>query len=83
MARDEVQVTPYRDGPILVRGPIKLTDADGVPLKAPRKVIAICRCGESSLRPYCDGSHKTNGFTAPGRDGRVACSRAHEAPSEE
>lgn len=75
-------VTPYRDGPILVRGPIKLTDAQGAALKAQRKVIAICRCGESSLRPYCDGSHKTNGFTAPGRDGRDVCGRADEVPSE-
>ena len=79
---DDIDSTPYRDGPILVRGPIRLVDAAGLPIESTRKVVALCRCGGSSIKPLCDGSHKRMGFTAPGRDGRVPrC--ALEAPSEE
>lgn len=69
--REDPTVTPYRDGPILVRGTIKLSDTAGRPIQTHRKTIALCRCGRSSIRPLCDGTHKKFGFTAPGRDGRV------------
>ena len=68
---DGPTATPYRDGPILMRGPIKLTDLEGRPLQTHRKTVALCRCGRSSIRPLCDGTHKKIGFRAPGRDGRV------------
>lgn len=80
---DEVSATPYRDGPILVRGPIKLTDADGDRVPTTRKTIALCRCGESGIKPLCDGTHKRIGFTAPGRDGRAVAVCEPEALSEE
>ena len=79
----EVEVTPYRDGPILVRGPITLTDPNGDPVDTRRKTVALCRCGQSSIRPLCDGTHKKIGFTAPGRDGRVVARSAPEAPCAE
>lgn len=66
----ETTYTPYRDGPILVRGPVSLTDPNGEPVATRRKTIALCRCGYSSIRPLCDGTHKAIGFTAEGRDGR-------------
>lgn len=78
----EVEATPYRDGPIIVRGPIRLTDANGDPVETRRKTIALCRCGESSIKPLCDGTHKRIGFTAPGRDGRSVARCGPEAPSE-
>jgi len=65
----EVLITPYRDGPLLVRGPIHLVDGDGDVLKPRRRTIALCRCGKSRLRPFCDGTHKLIGFRAPGRSG--------------
>lgn len=47
------------DGPLLVRGEFVLSDADGDrPLDSRRKVVALCRCGRSELKPFCDGSHR-------------------------
>jgi len=31
-------------------------------------VTALCRCGHSANKPYCDGSHRTKGFVAPGAE---------------
>ena len=80
----DVTHTPYRDGPVLVRGgPIELVDPEGNLVITHRKTIAICRCGESSIRPLCDGTHKRIGFTAPGRDGRDVVRSGNEVPCEE
>jgi CDGSH-type Zn-finger protein len=65
-AKDAVIITPYRDGPLLVRGPIQLTWSDGTPIPTQRDPVALCGCGKSSLRPFCDGTHKLIGFRAPG-----------------
>ena len=65
MARDEVVITPYRDGPLMVRGPIRMTDQDGNAIELDRETIALCRCGKSRLRPFCDGTHKLIRFSAP------------------
>lgn len=58
------QVTPYRDGPYLLRGAFELTDQGGTPIPTRRATIALCRCGRSQLRPFCDGTHKLTGFQA-------------------
>jgi CDGSH-type Zn-finger protein len=65
MSRDDVTITPYRDGPLLVRGPVRMTDQDGNEIALDRETIALCRCGKSRLRPFCDGSHKVVRFQAP------------------
>ena len=70
----EAQITPYRDGPLLVRGPFRLTDQDGNEIAAGRETIALCRCGKSRRRPFCDGTHRLIRFQAPsgreeGREG--------------
>jgi CDGSH-type Zn-finger protein len=62
---DEVVITPYRDGPLLVRGPFRLTDQDGREIALRRETIALCRCGKSRIRPFCDGSHQLTRFRAP------------------
>lgn len=50
-----------KNGPMVIDGEIKLTQADGsVILK--NKKTAFCRCGASSRKPYCDGSHTSAGF---------------------
>jgi CDGSH-type Zn-finger protein len=59
-------VTPYRDGPLIVRGAARIVAADGSELTPRRDPIALCRCGKSRLRPFCDGTHKLIGFRAPG-----------------
>ncbi len=62
----KARVTPYRDGPLIVRGAARIVDADGIELTPRRDPIALCRCGKSRLRPFCDGTHKLIGFRAPG-----------------
>jgi CDGSH-type Zn-finger protein len=59
-----VIITPYRDGPLLVRGPVRLVDADGSLVQCDRDPIALCRCGRSRIKPFCDGTHKLVGFRA-------------------
>jgi CDGSH-type Zn-finger protein len=61
----ETKITPYRDGPYLVRGPFTLLDQDGNEIEVKRRVVALCRCGRSQIRPFCDGTHKAIGFQAP------------------
>jgi CDGSH-type Zn-finger protein len=65
-------ITPYRDGPLVVRGPFTLRTQDGEEVAVGRRTVALCRCGRSQLRPFCDGTHRVVGFTAPsapeGRD---------------
>jgi CDGSH-type Zn-finger protein len=65
MVHDDTTITPYRDGPLLVRGPFRLVDQDGREIANDREVVALCRCGKSRLRPFCDGSHKLVRFRAP------------------
>ena len=64
MAIDPV-ITPYRDGPLLVRGPVRIQDQEGEEIRIEREVVALCRCGKSRLRPLCDGTHKLIQFRAP------------------
>ncbi|SDP46991.1 Zn-finger domain of CDGSH type-containing protein [Klenkia soli] len=63
--REPATITPYRDGPLVVRGDFRLVDADGVEIDPGRDTVALCRCGKSGLKPFCDGSHKRAGFSAP------------------
>jgi CDGSH-type Zn-finger protein len=58
------RITPYRDGPLLVRGPFTLTDQDGRDIEVHQGTIALCRCGRSRRKPFCDGMHKAVGFRA-------------------
>ena len=62
---DEARITPYRDGPLIVRGPFVLEDQNGEPIDTDRETIALCRCGKSRMRPFCDGTHKIVRFRAP------------------
>lgn len=57
-----VRAEVLRDGPLLVQGSITVVDADGK-ATAREGATAFCRCGASKNKPYCDGSHKTIGFT--------------------
>jgi CDGSH-type Zn-finger protein len=58
-------VTPYRDGPYLIRGAFYLVDQEGEEIPTHRKTIALCRCGRSRTKPFCDGTHKVIRFQAP------------------
>lgn len=64
VAEVPTKITPYRDGPYLVRGPFSIVDQNGNEIEIKRKVVALCRCGRSQIRPFCDGTHKAIGFRA-------------------
>jgi len=63
-------ITPYRDGPLIVRGDFRLLDQDGAEIDPGRNTIALCRCGKSGIKPFCDGTHKRSGFSAPSAPSR-------------
>jgi uncharacterized Fe-S cluster protein YjdI len=51
------KVSVRKNGPLLVKGAVEVTDADGN-VEVKDKICAFCRCGISKEKPYCDGSHK-------------------------
>jgi CDGSH-type Zn-finger protein len=53
----------YPNGPLVVRGGVTVTDVDGVELSS-GEVVALCRCGRSAVKPFCDGSHKRGNLGA-------------------
>lgn len=60
-----VTVTVKPNGPLLVVGPIALVDPTGQPVTlAAGRPTAFCRCGHSTMKPFCDGSHGPKGFQA-------------------
>ncbi|WP_083527609.1 CDGSH iron-sulfur domain-containing protein [Curtobacterium ammoniigenes] len=58
----EVEIVACPDGPFLVRGTVQIVTPEGEPLPRRRRTVALCRCGKSMLKPYCDGTHKIIGF---------------------
>jgi CDGSH-type Zn-finger protein len=57
-------VAVVNDGPLWVTGGVSVTNSDGTTLEV-RNRVTLCRCGASSNKPLCDGSHKDVGFTEP------------------
>ena len=63
MSDSSVEIKVRLNGPYRVEGPFSLIDADGVPFDVEAgKVIALCRCGGSTTKPFCDGTHSRMGF---------------------
>lgn len=59
----DVKLDLRPNGPILVSGPVTLNDPEGNAYDlAGKETFALCRCGHSSKKPFCDGAHKTSGF---------------------
>jgi len=57
----DVTITPSEDGPYLISGSVLLTDVDGREIPHPDQ-MALCRCGQSRNKPFCDGTHLTIDF---------------------
>ena len=57
----DVTITPSEDGPYLVSGSVLLTAPDGREIDHPEQ-MALCRCGHSGNKPFCDGTHATIDF---------------------
>lgn len=63
MSNDKPRINVPEGGPFLVKGLRRLTDSQDQPIEMAKDVIALCRCGASKNKPFCDGSHKGIGFT--------------------
>jgi CDGSH-type Zn-finger protein len=62
MNNEPATITAYPDGPLLVRGSYRIIDASGNEVELTRRTVALCRCGRSGQKPWCDGTHKAVGF---------------------
>ena len=62
----DLNITVRDNGPLLVKGPLTLQDADGNAFTT-NEMYALCRCGHSSAKPFCDGQHKAKEFTSTPR----------------
>ncbi len=65
----DVTIRMRPSGPLVVEGPFKLIDSEGnsFEISPDKPAIALCRCGQSARRPFCDGAHKNCGFISDER----------------
>ena len=65
----QVTIKVRDNGPFLVEGPVTIIDATGTAftISPDKPAVALCRCGQSKNRPFCDGSHKGCNFQAADR----------------
>jgi CDGSH-type Zn-finger protein len=71
MTMDEPLTIRCREnGPLVLPPTFRLVDHEGkeIPLPRDKDLVALCRCGASGKKPFCDGSHKRIGF-----DGSITC----------
>jgi CDGSH-type Zn-finger protein len=59
---DKPTVTVRPNGPYLVKGAMKLVDPEGKEFHLAGDTVALCRCGHSANKPFCDGTHNRVGF---------------------
>ncbi len=73
----QVRITVSRTGSLKVEGPFELVDHEGnpIPTRDDGKPTFLCRCGASTRKPFCDGTHSKIGFLA----GDVAVAALKEA----
>jgi CDGSH-type Zn-finger protein len=64
---DVLTIRCRENGPLVIQGPVRVVDHLGNEFAQPvgKDKLALCRCGQSKTRPFCDGSHKECGFQAP------------------
>lgn len=68
--REETAVISVPNGPLYLRGDIELINDAGETIRHDTR-MALCRCGESKSKPFCDNSHRLTGFSDTGAIGRV------------
>lgn len=59
----DVTIEVIKNGPYIVKGEVELKDSDGNPFPVEKR-MALCRCGASTEKPFCDGTHSKIGFQA-------------------
>jgi CDGSH-type Zn-finger protein len=78
-----ITITIRKDGPYLISGDdvaqVKLVDHEGNAVVQKGKNIALCRCGASSTKPFCDGTHSKIGFRGA-EEAAAAFDAGHGAP---
>ena len=63
-----VTINVRNNGPYHVEGPVRILDADGNEYDiSAKKRVSLCRCGASTTKPFCDGTHSKLGFEAAER----------------
>jgi CDGSH-type Zn-finger protein len=82
MSDSPVTITARENGPYLVTGPVLIEDADGTRYENDRNVVALCRCGGSTNKPFCDGTHSKIGFAAAERAVQKEGRPAADPPAE-
>ena len=62
----DVTIRMRPNGPFVVEGPVTIVDSRGnrFPLRTDKPGVALCRCGQSRTKPFCDGSHRNCGFVS-------------------
>jgi len=58
----DVKIQALKNGPYLVNGAVEIVDGEGKPIQATKQPAALCRCGHSSSKPFCDGTHRKVNF---------------------
>jgi len=63
---DPITIRCRENGPLVIQGAIKIVDHQGNEFAIPpgKDTVALCRCGHSKNKPFCDGTHRTCGFLA-------------------
>jgi len=80
-SEDDVAVVRVTaDGPLLVRGRLRLVDEEGREVCTRRRINALCRCGRSAVQPFCDGTHKIVPFSPRAVDGSSSSAAGAESP---
>jgi hypothetical protein len=54
----QLVIQTLQDGPFLVKGPVELIDAEGKAIVIKAEPVGLCRCGQSTNKPFCDGCHR-------------------------
>ena len=61
MEKQDIKIQVSKRGPYIVQGSVTIIDTDGKEI-VNKGMIALCRCGGSKKKPYCDGTHTSIGF---------------------
>jgi CDGSH iron-sulfur domain-containing protein 3 len=79
----DVTIKVRDNGPLLVEGPVTIFDAAGGQFTIPagKPAVALCRCGQSKNKPFCDGTHKSCSFLAAERAPAPLAPTAPPAPT--
>jgi CDGSH-type Zn-finger protein len=68
------------EGPLLVRGRLRLIDEGGREVYTRRRINALCRCGRSAVQPFCDGTHKIVPFSPRAVNGAASSAAGADSP---